>query len=52
MKSAPYPPYSPDLAASDFYLFGYVKRCLTGLSLEEADQLLAAIEDVLDSIKK
>jgi hypothetical protein len=25
MKSAPYPPYFPDLAPSDFYLFGYVK---------------------------
>jgi histone-lysine N-methyltransferase SETMAR len=30
-KSAPHPPYSPDLVPSDFYLFGYVKRCLTGL---------------------
>jgi histone-lysine N-methyltransferase SETMAR len=25
MKSAPHPPYSPDLAPSDFYIFGYVK---------------------------
>jgi hypothetical protein len=54
MKSAPYPPYSmlhapcsPDLAPSDFYFFGYVKRCLTGLSFEDADQLLAAVEGVL-----
>jgi hypothetical protein len=31
MKSAPYPPYSFDLAPSQFYLFGYVKRCLAGL---------------------
>jgi hypothetical protein len=31
MKSAPHPPYSPDLAPSDFYLFGYVNRCLAGL---------------------
>jgi hypothetical protein len=28
MKSAPHPPYSPDLAPSDFYLFGDAKRCL------------------------
>jgi histone-lysine N-methyltransferase SETMAR len=28
MKSGPHPPYSPDLAPSDFYPFGYVKRCL------------------------
>jgi hypothetical protein len=37
MKSAPHPPYSPDLAPSDFYLFGYVKRCLTDLLFEDAD---------------
>jgi histone-lysine N-methyltransferase SETMAR len=27
MKSVPHPPYSADLAPSDFSLFGYVKRC-------------------------
>jgi hypothetical protein len=39
MKSAPHSPSSLDLAPSDFYLFGYVKRCLAGLSFEDADQL-------------
>jgi histone-lysine N-methyltransferase SETMAR len=34
VKSEPHPPYSPDLAPSDFYLFGDVKRCLSGLSFE------------------
>jgi hypothetical protein len=43
MKSAPHPPHSPDLAPSDFYLFGYVKRCLTSLSFDDADQLLATV---------
>jgi hypothetical protein len=43
MKSAPYPAYSPDLAPSDVSLFGYVKRCLAGLSFEDADQLLAVV---------
>jgi hypothetical protein len=52
MKSAPHPPYSPDFAPLDFYLFGYVKRCLAGLSLEDADQLLAAVECVLEGIEK
>jgi hypothetical protein len=52
MKSAPYPPYSPDLAVSDFYLFGYVKRCVAGLSFEDADQLPAAVEGVLEGIEK
>jgi hypothetical protein len=42
MKSAP----------SDFYLFGYVKRCLAGISFEDANQLLAAVEGVLEVIEK
>jgi hypothetical protein len=52
MKWAPHSPYSPDLVPSDFYLFGYVKRCFTGLSFEDADQRLAAVEDVLEDIEK
>jgi hypothetical protein len=49
--SIPYTPYSPDLTPSDFYLFGYVKRCLAGFSFDDTDQLLAAVEGVLESIK-
>jgi hypothetical protein len=52
MKSAPYPPYSFGLALSDFYLFGYVKRCLARFSFEDAYQLLAAVEGVLEGIEK
>jgi hypothetical protein len=52
MKSAPHPPYSPDLAPSDFYLFGDIKRCPAGLLFKDADQLLAAVEGVLDGIEK
>jgi hypothetical protein len=52
MKSAPHPPYSPDLGPSDFYLFRYIKRCFAGLSFEDADQFLAAVEGVLESIEK
>jgi histone-lysine N-methyltransferase SETMAR len=52
MKSALHPPYSLELAPSDFYLFGYVKKCLTGLSFQDTDQLLAAIEGVLEGIEK
>jgi hypothetical protein len=52
MKSAPQPPYSPDLAPSDFYLFGYVKRYFAGLSFEDAGQLLSAGKDVLEDIEK
>jgi hypothetical protein len=52
MKSTLRPPYSPDLAPSDFYLFGYVKRCLAVLSFEDADQLLAAVKGTLEGIEK
>jgi hypothetical protein len=52
MNSTPHPPHSPDRAPSDFYLFEYVKRCLAGLSLEDAYQLLAAVERVLEGIEK
>jgi hypothetical protein len=52
MKSAPHPPYSPDLAPLDFYLFGDVKRCLAGVSFEDADQLLVTVEGVLEGIEK
>jgi histone-lysine N-methyltransferase SETMAR len=52
MKSAPHLPYSPDLVPSDFYLFEYVKRCLTGLSSKNADQLLAPGECVFEGIEK
>jgi hypothetical protein len=37
---------------SDFYLFGDVKRCIAGLSFEDADQLLAAAKGLLDGIEK
>jgi histone-lysine N-methyltransferase SETMAR len=52
MKSGPHPLYSPDLAPSDFDLFGYVKIYLAGLSFEEVDPLLAAVERVLEGIEK
>jgi histone-lysine N-methyltransferase SETMAR len=34
MKSATHPPYSYDLAPSDFCLFEYVKKCVAGFSFE------------------
>jgi hypothetical protein len=37
---------------SDFYLFGDVKRSVTGLSFEDTDQLLAAVEGFLDGTEK
>jgi hypothetical protein len=52
MKAAPHLPYSPDLASADFYLFGYIKRCLASRSFESADELLETIRRILGDIEK
>jgi hypothetical protein len=49
---APNPPYSPDLAPSDFFLFADVKRQLTGCSFDHADDLFTAVQEILDSFNK
>ena len=38
-QRAPHPPYSPDLAPSDFFLFGYVKEKLGGQSFKTREEL-------------
>jgi histone-lysine N-methyltransferase SETMAR len=50
--SAPHPPYSPDLAPSDFYLFGKVKHLLMGQKSESADEILQGIARILHSIPR
>jgi hypothetical protein len=52
MKTVPHPPYSPDITPSDFYLFGYVKGCLAGRSLVDAEEFFEAVPWVLNVIKK
>jgi hypothetical protein len=52
MKRVPHPPYSPDLALSDFYLFGHVKRYLTGHTFDNADDLFGAVQRILEGIEK
>jgi hypothetical protein len=48
---APHPPCSPDLAPSDFFLFGYVKECLKGMVFTSYEALLDAIGEVVTGIK-
>jgi hypothetical protein len=52
MKAAPDPSDSPDIAPSDFSLFGYIKGYLGGLSFENADELLESVRGVLRMIEK
>jgi histone-lysine N-methyltransferase SETMAR len=46
----PHPPYSPDLAPSDFWLFGHVKTSVVGQTFDEPEQLLETITEFLNEI--
>jgi transposase len=48
---AAHPPYSPDLAPSDFFLFGYVKKRLKGMVFPSYEELLDAIGKVVTGIE-
>jgi hypothetical protein len=52
MKRTPHPPYSPDLAPLDFFLFGYVKRKLMGYRAESESELLVRIRVILAEIPR
>ena len=52
MKRAPHPPFSPDIAASEFYLFGNLKDRLAGLKFESLDELFECIYEILKKIPK
>jgi histone-lysine N-methyltransferase SETMAR len=52
MKQAPHPPYSPDLAPSDFFLFGYVKGKLMGYFAETPSEFLVRIRVILAEIPR
>jgi hypothetical protein len=50
LEIAPHPPYSPDLAHSDFFLFGHIKNALEGDKFPSEEALLAAIHSVLSNL--
>ena len=52
IRRAPQPPYSPDLAPSDFYLFGYMKEKLKGYKFNSKEELLSAIISILEAIPR
>ena len=39
----PHPPYSPDLAPSDFHLFGPLKDALRGTRFEDDESVICAV---------
>jgi hypothetical protein len=52
MEQAHHPPYSPDLAPSDFLLFGYVKGKQMGYRAETPSELLVRIWVILAEIPR
>jgi hypothetical protein len=52
MKQTPHPPYSPDLAPSDFSLFGYIKGKLMEYRAETPSELLVRIRVILAEIPR
>jgi hypothetical protein len=51
LRLAPHPPYSPGLAPSDFFLFGYIKERLKGMVFPSHEELLDAIGEVVTGLE-
>jgi hypothetical protein len=49
-KRVPHPPYSPDLAIANFYLFGVLKRKLQGIDARDDEELKSEILTILQGI--
>jgi hypothetical protein len=49
---AVHPPYSSDLAPSNFFLFEYIKHCLQGIAFLSREELLAAIHEIVGGIPR
>ena len=49
-ETLPHPPHSPDLAPSDFHLFGPLKRHLAGQRFEDDDDLIEEVTSWLRSL--
>ena len=52
IKLLPHPPYSPDIAPCDFFLFPRIKKELKGKSFNNVENLARAVQAVVESIPK
>ena len=48
---APHPAYSPDLAPSDFFLFGYLKERARGIEFEDSGAICEWIREQFDEMR-
>jgi histone-lysine N-methyltransferase SETMAR len=51
LVAVPHPPYNPDLAPSDFWLFRHIKIFRAGRVFNDADELLEAVIEFLNEIQ-
>ena len=49
IKTVPHPPYSPDLAPCDFWLFSKLKENLRGCHYETIEEIKEAMTKVIDT---
>jgi hypothetical protein len=49
-KMVPHPPYSPDSAIADFYLFGVLEQKLQGIDLRDDQELKSEILTIFQGI--
>ena len=47
-----HPPYSPDLAPSDFWLFSHLKNCMRGKSFSSNYEVIAAVDEYFADLPK
>ena len=50
IKTVPHPPYSPDLAPCDFWLFPRLKEKLRGCRYETIEEMKEAVTKVIDTL--
>ena len=50
IKTVPHPPYSPDLAPCDFWLFPKLKEKLRGCRFETIEEMKEAVTKVIDTL--
>jgi len=48
----PHPPYSPDVAPSDFYLFGKIKTAIRGTLFHSSDEIIEKFDEIFGSTPK
>ena len=49
IKTVPHPPYSPDLAPCDFWMFPRLKEKLRGRRFEDVEEMKEAVTEALDT---